>query len=78
MKAIQIRYYSATNHRPTRLKVWAEGVDGIIEPLNYSKNPADQAKELAQKFSDAMKWGKISGFGTLENGDHVATLEGSL
>ena len=74
MKAIQIRYIAATNHLGSRLKVFAEGVPAKFYQRNYDLEPLQQARAVAMHYSVDKGWGPIHGFGTLPNGDYVATL----
>ena len=74
MKAIQIKYLAPTNTQGTRLKAWTEA-GAIIEPRDYALDDREQAKQLAQRYTMEKGWcTKIAGFGTLPNGDYVATL----
>ena len=82
--AIQIRYLSPTNHRPPRIKAFAEVGYGerasITESLGDG-NLTDQVKRLAIRFCN--EWCPdqiVAGFGNLPTGrvgspDWVATLE---
>jgi hypothetical protein len=75
MKAIQIRHLAPTNTKGSRLKVWAKDVKPKIYSRNYELDPRDQAVCAAQNYALLLGWGpKISGFGSLPNGDWVATL----
>lgn len=74
MKAIQITYIPATNKRDTWLKAWTEA-GHISEPISYDIDADKQAKRLARRYARELGWEvRISGFGTLPNGDWVATL----
>tara|TARA_R110000823_G_scaffold44827_2_gene115823 strand:- start:1079 stop:1309 length:231 start_codon:yes stop_codon:yes gene_type:complete len=74
MKAIQIKYLSATDTKGARLKAWTDA-GSIIEPLDYSVNIYTQVLYLAERYTNKYDW-DCSGFGvgTLPNGDYVATL----
>ena len=76
MKAIQIKYLSATDCRGVRLKVWCEGNKPLIVGRQYEKDVHDQARELAEKYIADTFDGhcRLYGFGCLPNGDYVATL----
>ena len=75
MKAILIKHLSATNKLGSRLKAETEAMT-LIEARNHL-NPEDQSLLLAEKYIKKANWDncKISGFGTLPNGDYVVTLE---
>ena len=75
MKALQIKYLSPTNHRPSRLKLIAgSGLKPVIESLDYSMNIEQQAEKMAGDYA-ASRWNcKLTGFGTLPNGDYAATI----
>lgn len=75
MKAIQIKYLPATNTKPTRLKVWAEGCTPLIVTRQYDVEYPVEARDVAQQYAASLMWPYISGFGCLPNGDYVATLE---
>lgn len=78
MKAILIKYLSATNTKPVRLKACAEGVKAITVPRatdDFSLEPDARvlADFAAQKwFGDLIV---VDGFGTLPDGNFVATLK---
>lgn len=74
MKAILIKYLSATNTQGARLKATTEA-GSLIEPIDYALNDDQQFKQLANRYIKHVGWECIvSGFGTLPNGDCVATL----
>jgi len=73
MKAIQIKYLGATNTKGVRLKAFTEA-GSITESREYGNEPSDQARALADRYCAKYDWGKVSGFGSLPNGDYVATL----
>ena len=80
MKAIQIKYLSATNTKNARLKVWAEQT----KPVQYSVESFDtnsvQSIQLqaAYKFAQSKNWlqdGKYKlEIGMLPNLDHCAVI----
>jgi len=74
MKAIQIKYLGATNTKGVRLKAWTEA-GTLTVPRDYGLNTDEQALQLAEQYIKERDWRSIvSGFGTLPNGDYVATL----
>lgn len=76
MQAILIKYLPATNTMGVRLKASAR-VGTLIESRKYELDCDAQARELAIKFAREMysEGGySITGFGTLPNGDYVATI----
>ena len=75
MKAIQIKYLSPTNTRGSRFKAFTDA-GSMTEPMDYSLEPCEQARQLADKYIQKMGWSsKVSGFGSLPNDDYVATIE---
>lgn len=75
MKAILIKILPATNTLGVRLKATTHA-GSIIVPREYALNVDDQAKILAKTYVHKYGWPKVVGFGTLPNGDYVATLQG--
>lgn len=75
MKAMQIKYLPVTDTKPSRLKIWAKNCIALTEPLDYGMNIDEQARLLADTYRKRMGWNKVSGFGTLPNGDFVAILD---
>lgn len=76
MKAIQIKILPPTNTKPMRLKAWTKA-GTIVEDRHSEKDVIEQVVELAYRYAEEMGWldhSKITGFGCLPNGDHVATL----
>jgi len=73
MKAIVIKYLPETNTKCVRLKATTEA-GSITESRDYALDADVQARNLAQKYCDKFNWGITYGFGTLPNGDYVATL----
>jgi hypothetical protein len=80
MKAIQIKYLPATNFKGSRMKAWTEGGNSITVPFQYEiSDDLARAQDVAQELINKMGWdahSKITGMGTLPNGDWVATLGG--
>ena len=74
MKAIQIRYLSCTDTLPARLKIWAEGQKADVVSLDGGSCIEAYAREAAATYIRERNWGYIKGFGSLPNGDYVATL----
>ena len=76
MKAIQIKFLPATNTKGSRLKAWCDAPFGwIVEQMDYGMENRDQALALAEALIKKLEWDcKVVGFGTLPNGDFVATL----
>jgi len=74
MKAIQIKYLSATNTKPARLKAWTSAGQIIVSVDNTIEINVN-AEMLAIHYAE-IKFGtpKISGFGSLPNGDWCATF----
>lgn len=74
MKAIQIKYLSATDNKGVRLKAWTHA-GSVTAPRDYSLCADAQALKLAEDYIKRQDWGcDVGGFGTLPNGDYVATL----
>ena len=73
MKAIQIKYLGATNTKGARLKAFTDA-GSIIEPRDYRLNSDQQARAMAFTYCQQHDWPMPTGFGTLPNGDHVATI----
>jgi len=73
MKAILIKYLAPTDTKGARLKATTDA-GAITESRDYSLDASEQARALASKYASEKGWGKIQGFGTLPNGDDVATL----
>lgn len=74
MKAIQARYLGATNTKPSRIKVWAEGNPPTIHFINSGEILETQVRRMISVYCETRDWGNIYGFGCLPNGDYVATL----
>jgi hypothetical protein len=74
MKAIQIRYYGPTNTKGSRFKAWTEA-GSMTVPYDYALGADGTVRKLAEDYCQKMEWlGMKLNFGTLPNGDHVATL----
>ena len=75
MKAIQIKYLSETAAKGARLKAFTSVV-AITEARDYSIDADIQARRLADKYNRDVFWStsELTGFGTLPNGDYVATI----
>ena len=77
MKAIQIKYLPATNHNGARMKAWTEGGNNVVVPFQYEITSDEaRAQDVAQELIGRLGWDhvEIVGFGSLPNGDWVATL----
>jgi len=76
MKAIQVRYLSATHFKGGRIKAFAEGGNEIVMPFPYELSSDElrvdyAARELIHKLSWKVE---ISGIGQLPCGDWAVTL----
>lgn len=71
MKAIQVKYLGATNHRGVRLKATAYGAEPMVVSREYDNNIEEQAKNLAYLFCQRQGWVGTLVPGQLPNGDHV-------
>lgn len=81
MKAIQVKYLSATTHRGARYKAFAEGWGSYIKPREYALDSVDDARKAAYElFRRECKWNQNYELidGSLPNGDHVFCLRGVL
>jgi hypothetical protein len=75
MKAIQVKYLSCTNHKPSRWKAFAEGGLQIVLPYDHAMNAEENARSAAIALITKMQWrSQITGAGGLPNGDYVFTL----
>jgi len=75
MKTIQIRFLGPTNTRGTRLKVWARDLKPVTYSRDYEIEPYEQARLLASEYINHHGLHcEVYGFGSLPNGDYVATL----
>ena len=76
MKAIQVKYIGATDTKPSRLKAWTEAGE-LVECVTYDCH--NQAHELAKRYArEIFGLNAITGFGSLPNGDWVATIGGAV
>jgi len=74
MKAIQIKYLSETDNKGARLKAWTDA-GTLTVSRDYGLDADEQALKLAEQYIKKQDWGSsVGGFGTLPNGDYVATL----
>lgn len=74
MKAIQVKYLSATNNLGARMKVFTEA-GSLVEGRKPELEHEDQARLLVERYIKHIGWQvSIKGFGCLPNGDYVATL----
>ena len=75
MKAIQVRYLGCTNHKPSRWKAFAADGLQVTRSYDHALQPEDNARCAALKLIDKMNWNvKITGSGSLPNGDYVFTI----
>ena len=73
MQAIQIKYLSATNTKGARIKA-TTSAGSYTEARDYSLDFDQQARAMAFTYCQERDWPTPKGFGTLPNGDYVATL----
>jgi len=71
MKAIQVKYLPATNHRPSRLKAMAEGVQSITRSYHGDLASENPFREIAEELCRIYEWPTDLCEGGLPNGDHV-------
>ena len=77
MKAIQVKYLSATNHKPSRWKAFAEGGHSITKSYSYDATDEGNARAVAEALIAKAGWDcRITGCGTLPNQDYVFTIGG--
>lgn len=76
MKAIEVKYLPATNFKGARVKAFTEGGNSITVPFQYEiSNDEARAEDVAQELLYRLAWPvKITGRGTLPNGNYVFTL----
>ena len=74
MKAIQIKYLSATNAKGARWKAWTDA-GSITVGYDYALDPKENALALATAYCEKYYWPMPKGIGQLTNGDYVVTLE---
>ena len=77
MKAIEIKYLGATNTQGERVKATIGRGNSITEPYNYGLEYNEQVILIAKKLIKKLDWRncKISGSGTLPNGNKVVTIK---
>lgn len=71
MKAIQVKYLSATNTKGSRLKAMAHGVKSLTTGLNYGVNSDERPLEVAKDLCRYNNWPTDLIGGQLPNGDYV-------
>jgi len=69
MKAIQTKYYPATDTKGARVKVWASDNKGKFAGYDYGASLADQCEDIATRYAEGLGW--------LGNGQYVLA-SGSL
>ena len=78
MQAIQIQYIPATDSKGSYLRAVSGSTEAVrlTEARDYALNVELQARALAQRYiKEVIKLNlEIEGFGTLPNGDFVATI----
>lgn len=74
MKAIQIRYLAPTDTKGSRFKAFTEA-GSMTAPYDYALDHEHNALALAEAYCKKYAWDRPTGFGSLPNGDYVATLE---
>lgn len=77
MKAIQVKFLGPTNTKGSRWKAFVDGGNQVTVSTDYALNSDENALQAATKLLYKMGWNdnsKINGFGSLPNGDYVATL----
>ncbi len=71
MKAIQVKYLSATNTRGSRIKAIAEGVKPLIIGYDHALSGEAVYRKAAMMLCDKYNWdGELVG-GQLPNNDYV-------
>ena len=78
MQAIQVKILGPTTHNGLRIKAWSNRHTQYTEARDYSIGPEAQAKRVVAGFCEKYKWPAYTGFGTLPNGDWVATCGGKV
>jgi len=75
MKAILIKYLSATNTRGAKYKATTDAGSLLVSP-DHCCEANDMVKRIANKYIEHFNWDcVVSGVGILPNGDCVATLK---
>ena len=78
MKAIEVKYHGATNHRGSRWTAKAEGMKSVTVPYDYEISDVENARKAAEEFLTKTGWGHsihITGYGSLSLGRYVFTLD---
>ena len=76
MKAIQIKYIAATNHKGYRYKAFTKH-SSLTKERPSDMEDRDFVLLLANELAKKLEWeGRINGIALLPNGDYVATLGG--
>jgi len=74
-RAIQVKYIGPTNIRGARVKAFVSKNLTVTLFYDYSKSDDDNMLSVANKLIKKLDWPiKISGSGSLPNGDHVFTI----
>lgn len=77
-KVIIVRFREATGSLPARLKAMGEGWGSYSDQYDETRDLEAHARIVAEQFIEEVKWPvTVVGFGSLSNGDFVATLESS-
>ena len=75
MKAILIKYLSATNTRGAKYKATTDAGSLLVSP-DHCCEANDMVKRIANKYIEHFNWDcVVSGVGGLPNGDYVATIK---
>jgi hypothetical protein len=74
MKAILVKYHSATNTRGSRWTAKAEGNPSLTLPYDHALNADENAKAVALALVKRMKWNYEVVGGGLPNGDRCFVL----
>jgi len=82
MKAIVAKYLAPTTHLGSRIKVFADGWDAIVESINYEMDFNHQARKMAyrllEEYCPREEGSRRPSYklirGTLPNGDLVFCL----
>ncbi len=71
MKAIQTRYFGATNTRGSRIKAWAEGVASVTIPYPHELSGEAVHRLAAETLCLRQGWSTTIVGGGLPNGDYA-------
>jgi|TARA_R110000868_G_scaffold366071_1_gene628975 hypothetical protein len=75
MKAILIKYLSATETKPARYKATTDAGSLLLSP-DHCSEANEMVKKIANKYIEYVDWDcVVSGVGGLPNGDYVATIK---